>query len=99
MQDDTASTWISFFNPQAETLLGGQTTADKAYEDFMEHNQNQDGYDSLFFNATHTEWILKCKVKTELVNDEQRVKASVYALKPLDYVRESLDMLAAIETF
>jgi replication factor A1 len=97
VEDDTGSTWVSFFNPQAETLLGGETTADMAYEQFMEHNQDQDGYDSLFHKATHTEWVFKCKVKSEMVNDEQRVKTSVMALKPVDYVKESEEILAALE--
>jgi len=97
VEDDTSSTWVSFFNAQGETLLGGETTADQAYERFMAHNGDQDGYDSLFFKALYTEWVFKCKVKSELVNEEQRVKTSVYALQPLDYVQESHDMLAAIQ--
>ncbi|CAB9518541.1 Replication protein A 70 kDa DNA-binding subunit [Seminavis robusta] len=97
VEDDTASTWVSFFNPQAETLFPGNMTADDAYKNFMEHNQDQDGYDSLFYKATQTEWVFKCKLKSEIVNDTERVKASVYALQPLDYVAESEHMLAALE--
>lgn len=97
VEDDTCSTWISFFNPQAETLLGGEMSADQAFERFMEHNQDQDGYDSLFHKALHTEWVFKCKVKSEQVNEEQRVKTSVYALQPVDYVKESEDILAALQ--
>lgn len=88
VEDDTCSTWISFFNPQAETLLGGDVKADDVFEQFMEHNQDQDGYDSLFYKALHTEWVFKCKVKSEQVNDDVRVKTSVHALQPVDYVKE-----------
>ena len=97
VEDDTCSTWVSFFNSQAETLLGGETTADMAFQKFIEHNQDQDGYDSLFCRAQHTEWIFKCKVKSEMVNEEQRVKTSVYALEPVNYVQESENMLKALE--
>lgn len=97
VEDDTCSTWVSFFNPQAETLLGGEMTADQAYEQFLEHNQDQDGYDSLFHKAIHTEWVMKCKVKMEVVNEESRLKTSVYALQPLDYVKESEEILAALQ--
>ena len=97
VEDDTSSTWVSFFNAQGEQLLGGETTADMAFEKFMDHNQDQDGYDSLFKRAEFTEWIFKCKVKSEMVNDEQRIKTSVYALQPVDHVQESNDMLNALE--
>jgi replication factor A1 len=96
VEDDTCSTWVSFFNPQAETLLGG-ATADQAYASFFSENHDQDGYDSLFYKAQHTEWVFKCKVKSEQVNEEQRVKTSVYALKPLDYEKECQDILSALE--
>ena len=97
VEDDTCATWVSFFNQQAEALLGGQTTADDAFERFMEHDHDQDGYDSLFHRAMYTEWVFKCKVKSELVNEEQRVKTSVFALQPVDYVKESEDILAALK--
>ena len=48
-------------------------------------------------NDEGTEWIFKCKVKSEMVNEEQRVKTSVYALEPIDYVQESENMLKALE--
>jgi replication factor A1 len=60
---------------------------------------DQDAYDSYFAKANHTEWIFKCKVKQEMVNDESRVKTSVVAMHPVDYVKESQDLLAAIEQF
>lgn len=96
IEDDTCTTWVSFFDAQAKMLLGGEMSADDAYQKFMENNQDQDGYDSLFHKALHTEWIFKCKVKTEMVNEEQRVKTSVWALQPVDYVKESQDILAAL---
>lgn len=96
VEDDTCTTWVSFFDAQAKMLLGGEMSADDAYQKFMENNQDQDGYDSLFHGALHTEWIFKCKVKTEMVNEEQRVKTSVWALQPVNYVKESEDILAAL---
>lgn len=97
VEDDTSSTWVTFFNSQAEALLGGETTANQAYTNFMDGEGNQDGYDSLFYKAQSTEWILKCKVKSELVNEEQRVKTSVFAMEPVNYVKESENMLQALE--
>ncbi|GKY95854.1 hypothetical protein MPSEU_000546000 [Mayamaea pseudoterrestris] len=98
VQDDTSSTWVSFFNEQAEQLLG--VTADEVYaKSNTSGGFEQDTYDSFFAKALYTEWIFKCKIKNEMVNEESRVKASVVTLVPVDYARESLDMLAAIEKF
>ena len=96
--DDTSTTWVSLFNEQAETLFGG-VTADEVYNTTMGDVMDQDAYDSYFAKANHSEWIFKCKVKQEMVNDESRVKTSVVAMHPVDYVKESQDLLAAIEQF
>lgn len=87
-----------FFNEQAETLLGG-VTADDAYAKTYADGHDQDAYDSYFAKAMHTEWIFRCKVKNEMVNDESRVKTSVVSLHPVDYAKESRDLLAEIEKF
>jgi len=98
VEDDTGSTWVSFFNEQAEQLLGG-ITADEAYDRAYSNDGsfNQDEYESIFARQVFTEWIFKCKVKNEMVNDEQRVKTSVFSLTPIDYVKESNDLIAALE--
>lgn len=97
VEDDSGSTWVSFFNEQAEMLLGA--TADEVNAKAYGDGYDQDAYESVFADAVLSEWIFKCKVKNELVNDESRVKTSVYALQPVDYLRESRDMLAEIEKF
>jgi len=89
--DDTGSTWISVFDDQAKTLFDG-TTADDAFAQY----DNQDVYDSHFAKAMHTEWILKCRVKQETVNDEARVKTQVVRMDPVDYVAECRDLISAI---
>eukprot|EP00980_Cylindrotheca_fusiformis_P028072 scaffold22577_cov122-Cylindrotheca_fusiformis.AAC.51 len=92
--DDTASTWVSVFDDQAMTLFGG-ATADEAHAQY----DNQDIYDSYFAKAMHTEWILKCKVKNEIVNDEPRLKTQVVRMDPVDYATECRDLLTEINKF
>jgi len=101
VEDATSSTWVSFFNEQAETLFGG-LTADECYNEAFAGGGgqvDQDRYDSVFAKILFSEWIFKCKVKNEIHNEESRVKTSVYSLHPMDYAKESLDLLAAIEQF
>jgi replication factor A1 len=97
IEDDSSSIWVSFFNKQAEILLGA--TADEAYTNTYQDGFHQDVYDSYFAKATFTEWIFKCKVKNEIVNNEPRMKVSVVTLHPVDYIKESLDMLTDLNSF
>ena len=100
VQDESSSTWVSFFNEQAETLLQG-VTADQAYGRTYEADgsYNQRAYNDIFAPALYTEWILRCKVKNEIVNDEQRIKTSVAGMWPVDYLQESKELLAEIAKF
>ena len=93
IKDDTATTWVSFYNSQAETLLGGETTADDAFEKWMKNGRDYDGYESLFFKAQFTEWIFRCKVQTQEINGERTVRSNVINLHPVDYIKDSYDML------
>lgn len=98
--DDSATTWVSFFNEQAETLFQG-ATADTVYGETFdaETGGDQDKYDSYFARANHTDWIFKCRVKQEMMGEETRVKTSVYTMHPVNYAQESRDLLAEILAF
>mmetsp|Transcript_27892 Transcript_27892/g.39242 ORF Transcript_27892/g.39242 Transcript_27892/m.39242 type:complete len:642 (-) Transcript_27892:59-1984(-) len=96
--DDTCTTWVSLFNEQAEVLFDG-ITADEVYNQTMGDNPDQDGYDSYFAKASFKEFLFKCKVKQENVGDETRVKTSVFSMQPVDYAKESRDLLSAISKF
>jgi replication factor A1 len=91
VSDDRASTWVSIFDEQAYQLLG--VTADDVFAQY----ENQDVYDGYFAKAQHTEWVFKCRVKNEMVNDEPRVKTQVVRMDPVDYAAECREMFAAME--
>ena len=97
VEDVSASTWVTFFNDTAELLFDGKT----ADEIFLASDGTapSDAYDSVFAKASFTEWIFKCKVKNEMVNEETRRKVQVNTMHPLNYVQESKEMLAAISRF
>lgn len=98
VEDNTSSTWVSFFNEQAESMLG--VTADEAYaRSHPDGAFDQNAYDGFFAPALFTDWVFRCRVKNEMINEESRVKTSVVAMWPVDYLQESKDMLAAIENF
>ena len=97
LEDQSSSSWVNFFNEQAEVLLGG-STADDVYT----ATNNMDGsateaYEGYFSKAIHSEWIFRCKVKQEIVNDEPRTKTSVVGLFPVDYLQDAKSMLEELE--
>ena len=77
-------------------VLGG-ATADSLYDKITSgEGGGRDVYDSAFARATYSEWIFKCKVRQEMVGDEQRIKTSLVAAHPLDYAAESRSLLQAL---
>ena len=90
--DGTANTWVSVFDEQAQQLLG--VTADEMFQHF---ESDQSKYDAVFAKAAYTEWIFKCRVKKEFVNDEDRIKTQVVRMEPVDYAAECRDMIQALE--
>ncbi|KAL9186004.1 hypothetical protein ACHAXT_005242 [Thalassiosira profunda] len=94
MADDTCTSWVSVFNEQAEMMFDG-AKADTLYDAIIA-GDGQDLYNSTFMKAQYTDWIVKCKVKQELVGDEQRVKTAISSMVPVDYAVESRNLLNAL---
>jgi len=92
--DDTCTTWVSFFNDQAVQLLGEENSADIVHKRYFDDAEA--GFDGIFVKATFSDWIFKCKVKQETVGDENRIKASIVDMRPVDHVKESKYLLSAI---
>jgi replication factor A1 len=91
-QDHTGQTWMTLFNDTALPLLNN-TTAQQLYE-FKQAGDPT--YDHVFANSHFQAFLMRLRVKAEMVNDEQRVKLSVMRLEPLDYRQECRNLLDAI---
>jgi len=98
VEDPSGSTWVSFFNEQAESMLNCK--ADEAYAKVMEQGGfDSNAYENVFCDAQYTEWVFRARVKSEIVQEESRVKTSIANMWPVDYAAEAKAMLAEIETF
>lgn len=92
VSDGSATTWVSFFDDQAEVLLGiSANELQKHYE-----NDGQETYEGCFAKAQFSDWIFTCKVKLEEHQGEERIKTSVQSIHPMDYAKEGRSMLNAI---
>lgn len=94
--DGTSTTWVSFFDDQANILLDGKS-ADSLQEIFSDPDKGgQEEYEAAFAKVQYTEWIFTCKVKQETHQDETRIKTSVQSLHPMDYAKEGRSLLNSI---
>jgi len=93
ISDDTCTSWISVFDDQARVMLK-EVTADALYGEL--ENGNQGAFDAVFTRANFTEWVMTCKVKQEMANDEMKLKTSLMALHPIDYAKEGRSVLKGI---
>jgi len=90
--DATSNTWVSVFDEQAQQMLGH--TADEMHGHY---ETAQEKYDAVFAKAAFSEWLFKCRVRKEMVNDEYRTKVQVVRMEAVDYAAECREMIQALE--
>merc|ERR1712238_493051 len=93
--DDSSTSWVSLFDDQAKILFGG-VEADNVYKQREEGNNGLEEYNALFTKASFTDWVFNCKVKQEMVQEELRIKTTVYSMHPMDYAAEGKSLLTEI---
>jgi replication factor A1 len=92
--DGSSSTWVSIFNDQAEALLG---ISAEELNVILAEKGDYDTFGAKFDEVLHSDWIFTCKVKSEEVAGETRVKTSIHAMAPVNYEKESKNLLDAIQ--
>jgi replication factor A1 len=84
---------MTAFNEVAPVLLSGMSAPQLA--DLMLTNPAE--YEAVFSANLYKQYLLKCKAKTEVVNDQQFTKVTILAAQPLDFVAENHRLLAELE--
>jgi replication factor A1 len=56
-------------------------------------------YEAVFQEANFTPYVFRVRIKVENVNDEQRVKCNIVQARPINYVQECRDLVAAIKSY
>lgn len=100
VEDHSSSTWVTLYNEQAEKLLG-DITAEYAFnmtncEDGTIDNEK---LNEILFQPLYQEYIFKCKIKNEINQEtnEYRLKTIIVSLAPIDYLKETLQLLTLLE--
>lgn len=91
--DSSATTWCSVFNDEGERLLGIG-----AADLITLQSEDMDAFEEKFLTPTFHPLLCTLKVKAETVNDEERVKVSIHRWERVDFVAESRNLIAAINS-
>jgi len=93
--DFTGSAYVTFFNEQAIEVLGGKT-ADEL-ETLKEENEAE--FTKLMQSHLFHTYVMRLRVKMEEYNDQKRQRCSISSVSKVDYVKESKDLIDAIESY
>nr|CCA21790.1 replication protein A 70 kDa DNAbinding subunit puta [Albugo laibachii Nc14] len=93
--DHTGSSWVTCFNDQGRVILN-KRTADEIAEI---KDTNTALFEAVFKEALFKSYVWRLRIKAENVQGESRVKVNVVNLEPIDYVKESKDLLHAISKY
>lgn len=91
--DASGSRLVSFFDDTACKLLGEKTADELAP---LRQAENSAAFDHHFMSHSFKSYHLKCRIKSENYNDEERLKVSCSGLTPVDYLQEGIAMLKEI---
>ena len=92
--DASGTNWFTFFNDEAEKLLG--ITADNLWE---LKNRSEAAYKDHFDQLLFKEFLATTRSKAEMVNDENRVKSVVYRYADIDFKDENRKMIDVLKKF
>ena len=96
--DPSAQCWVSAFNDHGLVMFDS-ITADQLAT-YKEETENNEGLFDSYIKETFLwrQYVVKARVKSELWQEQSRVKTSIVDLKKLDFVEESRELINAIKT-
>jgi replication factor A1 len=94
IQDTTGNSYVSFFNDEAEKLLGTNANELQSLQEM-----NKALFESTFKKATWGDYLFKLRIKAESYEGKVTHKMHVIALEKVDFVEDSKNMLRQIHSF
>ena len=90
--DISGSRYVSFFDETATKMLGGASADSMA----PLKAENQAAFEQHFLKNAFKTVTMKCLAKSEVYNEESRLKISCQAFQPLDFRQEGRKLLGEI---
>jgi len=98
--DGTGQNYITLFDDSAVTLVGKSADELRAMQDAAGGNDAAcPEFTYAIKDCLFKEALFTIKLKMEMVKDEQRIKATVLKMRPIEFPRESRALLDAIKKF
>ena len=91
--------YVSFFNTEAEKILGGKTADELSELKMTGDAQDEAEYDDIFAEALFKEYYFVLRCKNEIVNDQARLKVTVRNVEEVDYEKECAELTKAIAIY
>lgn len=92
--DSSGQMWVMSFNEAAQVIVG--VSADELNR---MREQNSDLATQTLAAALGKTWVLECRAKSEVYQDESKLKITVLRAEMLDFVKESRDLIALIGAY
>lgn len=93
--DHTGQQWVTWFDAQARQLFDGKSA--KEMMDLRE--SDQPAFQAVLKAATFKQFVFGVRARTEVYQDEPKVRVAVNVQNPLDYAHESQQLLKAIQMY
>ncbi|KAK8811359.1 hypothetical protein WA158_003093 [Blastocystis sp. Blastoise] len=94
VSDASSAYWVTFFNDQGNVIFGRP-----AGEMMQLQQTNPDEFGRAVQSKLFTEYIMKLRVKADMSNGNEYLRAACSAIYPVDYLSESKGLIEFIDSF
>ncbi|KAJ1724067.1 Replication factor A protein 1 [Coemansia erecta] len=94
VSDETGQTWVQCFDEIGQVILGQSANVMAQYQ-----TNDEASFKRVLEEATFKEFKFRCRAKTEMFNENRRVRVSAVGIYPIDYVAEAKRLTRLIESY
>ncbi|KAJ2385120.1 Replication factor A protein 1, partial [Coemansia sp. RSA 2603] len=94
LSDETGQTWVQCFDEIGQVIFGNSANVLKQYQD-----NDEASFKRVLAEATFKEFKFRCRAKSEMFNEDRRVRVSAVGIYPIDYVSEAKRLTRLIESY
>lgn len=99
VSDATGQTWVTTFNDEAEKLLkipASELLNLKVFPPLIFKENDFNAYEAKFESILFNQYVMKCRAKQEVYQDEAKLRVSCVSLDKVAYVERSRQLLGLI---
>jgi len=94
--DTTGSIWVTCFRDAALTIMNNREASELVA---LQTSGNEGEFNMAFDDAAHKWYRFRVRAKMDTYHEEVRVQYSVVSLTPIDFAKESMNLLSVINAY